>query len=121
MIDAIRSYSSSHEGRLKVNNTSQQAKGFYSAFTTEGDTFAFSRAASQKKQSGLNSLFIVGGGAAAISLIIETIFSANELSKGNLAMVGDIIRHAAIMGVIGGACLAIFNLVEKNVFDKICK
>jgi len=120
MIDAIRSYSSSHGGRLKFNNTSQ-AKSIYTSLTKETDAFSRTNVGNVQKQSPLNSFLVVGGGAAAISMIIETLFSANELSKGNFSMITDIFRHAGIMGVIGGTCLGIFTLLETKVFDKLCK
>ena len=120
MIDAISSYSSNHAGRLKFNNTSQ-AQGLYKAMASDNDAFVFMHTSRDTKKSKISPLAVVGGGAAAISLITETIFSANELSKGNFALVGDIFRHAVIMGVIGAVCLGLFNLIEKNLFDKICK
>ena len=120
MIDAISSYSSNHAGRLKFNNTSQ-AKNLYKSLASEQDNFVLIKPENSSRKSNINPLVVVGGGAAAISLITETIFSANELSKGNLSLVGDIFRHALIMGVIGAVCLGLFNIIERNVFDKICK
>ena len=116
MIDAISSYSSNHAGRLKFNNTSQ-AQGLYKAVASDNDAFVFMHTSRDTKKSKISPLAVVGGGAAAISLITETIFSANELSKGNFALVGDIFRHALIMGVIGAVCLGLFNRDNQCLYE----
>ena len=120
MIDAISSnYSSSHGGRLKFNSTSQaQPQVFRVLLEKDTDTFLN---AGKHKQSDVNSFMIVSGGAAALGMIISTLFSSNELAKGNFSMIGDIFRVALVMGIIGGACLGIFKFLENNVLDKICK
>ena len=120
MIDAISAYSSSHDGRLKFHNTSR-AKTLYGPLYSDGDKFVQGNSVQSSNKSSVNPLVVVGGGAAAISLITETIFSANELSKGNFKLIGDICRYAAIMGVVGALCLGLFNLIEKNIFDRICR
>ncbi len=120
MIDAISShYSSNHGGRLKFNSTSQSQPQVFRVLVERGaDTCSVSK---KPKQTDLNSFLVVSGGAAALGMIISTLFSSNELAKGNFSMIGDIMRVAAVMGVIGGACLAVFKLLENNVLDKICK
>jgi len=113
MIDAISIYSSNHAGRREQQNVTKNSFG--RLYTTETDYFIKK---GLLKSHNPTTLFVVGGCAATMSMIIDTLCASADLAKGNMIKVSEIMRNAFAMAVIAGLLYGGIKLIENFAEEK---
>jgi len=117
MIDAIKSYSSTHGGRIKNPTLAPHCGKISNKAQSDLNT----NKKVPQKQSELGSFLFLSGCFGAFSLIADTLANSNQLMKSNFESIKDILRFAGIWSLIGATVFGVFKAIEYIASEKLPK